>query len=80
MIRFKKEKSFAQAQYNFINAKQIPSQTVYEFTKAFNINSQKYLVPGKFFDKIKLTKFIKALKPVISCEMLKAGPDNFTRP
>lgn len=83
---FKTEKSFAQAQDQFIHAKQLPTQSVEDFTKKFNITAQKYLDSSghaakegaiEFLDIIKLSKFIEGLRPDISFELQKFPPDNF---
>lgn len=84
--QFKTEKSFAQAQENFLQAKQSPTQSVEDFTKNFKIAAQKYLsISGhaakdgarEFLDTIKLSKFIEGLRADISFEMQKFPPDNF---
>lgn len=86
MDYFKKEKSFAQAQQNFINAKQKPNQTVEEFTKSFNVEAQKYLAMSGHASKagakdlletIKLSKYIEALRPDIAFELIKEAPETF---
>lgn len=83
---FKIKKSFAEAQQKFSSISQLPSQTVDDFAKQFNITAQKYLSMSghakkdgakALLDTIKLTKFVEALRPDISFEVQKTGPECF---
>lgn len=83
---FKSEKSFVEAQNKFMSLKQLPSQNVEDFARQFNLAAQQYLsISGhaskngakELLTAMKLTKFIEALRPDISFEVQKTGPENF---
>lgn len=85
-VLFKSERSFVQAQDQFTQAKQTPTQSVADFTKNLNMSAQKYLATSghaakegaiDFLNTIKLSKFIQGLRSEIKFELEKFPPDSF---
>ena len=83
---FKPQTSFAEVQNEFNKAKQLPTQSVADFAKHFNLCAQKYLAHSghssklgakDFLNTIKLSKFTEGLKPDIAFEVLKMGPNTY---
>lgn len=83
---FEQKRNFAEIQQKFSTLTQLPTQTIDDFVKMFNISAQKFLaVSGHsskagakdLLDTIKLTKFTQALRPDIAFELQKIGPETF---
>lgn len=78
ITHFKTEKSFTHAQDQFIQAKQLTTQSVEEFYKSIQHFTTNYLASSghaakesavEFLNTVKLSKFIEGLRPDISFEL-----------
>lgn len=83
--KFKKKESFSHIQANFSNIKQKQGQSVKDLSEEITEIVNKYTKANESQDailsdlneKMKLTKFLEALRPDIKLEVKKTGPKNF---
>lgn len=83
---FKAKTNFEEIQSDFMSIKQKPNQTMEEFIKEFNLLGTTYIEQSghakeegavKFLQKLKLTRFLEAIRKDIAFEIRKTGPKDY---
>lgn len=83
---FKIKIQFEDVQNSFMNLKQSPNQKMPEFIKQFDIAATKYIEESghskelgaiNFLKRVKLTRFLEAIRPDIALEIRKQGPATY---
>ena len=85
---FKAKENFEEIQQEFSTIKQNPEHSMSEFIKIFDAIAQKYIdIAGhatevgavNFFQKLKLTRFLEAIRKDIAFEIRKMGPKDYAQ-
>ena len=83
---FQPKLTFEDVQNSFLTLKQNASQTMEDFIKAFNMAATKYIEKSghskeigavNFLQKVKLTRFLEAIRPDIALEIRKQAPESY---
>ncbi|GBN30497.1 hypothetical protein AVEN_137180-1 [Araneus ventricosus] len=83
--KFSKQPDFEEAQKQFQNVRQKVSQSISDLADQVSLKTEKFINPNNddeanlinLTQKLKLSKFIEALRPDIRLEIKKLGPKSF---